>query len=386
MQTRKRRRIGSVDYLGLGLTNIMNKRDLDLNKESTNEEQPIPADIVRAVAVVLVILLHASNESYSGLTLSAFEGNLYWWVTTIYNSLARPAVPLFILLTGALLLRPIKINEPIRVFLKKRFTRIGLAFVFWGVVYFVWSYFVHHQALTFDYVVRGILTGPYYHFWFLYLIAGLYLVTPILRVIVTFGELKLLRYFLILWLLGVSFLPLFQLITGYTLNPNVFIIGGWMGYFILGAYVQKFKLRSSILFGLLLLGYFSTIFGVWLTFSPFHYAGQFYFFLDSLTLNVILASVALFMMLNKFPAQWPGSNHPVLNRVILELSHNSLPIYLFQLIILESLQMGFFGFRISLMTINPILEIPLITVVALFITLGLVLLMRRVPVLKKLIG
>jgi surface polysaccharide O-acyltransferase-like enzyme len=285
-----------------------------------------------------------------------------------------------------LLLKPIKVNEPIGVFLKKRFTRIGYAFAFWSVVYFAWSYFAHNQALTVDYVIRGILMGPYYHFWFLYLIAGLYLVTPILRVIITYGGRKILRYFILLWLLGVSLVPLFQLITGYPLNSNVFIIGGWMGYFVSGAYVRKFKLKSSILWGFLILGIGSTVFGDWVMNFPYHYYNQFYFFEDSLAINVIIASVALFMLLNKFRADWPGSSHRLANRFIVALSRNSLPIYLFQLIILESLQMGFFGFRISLMTMNPIVEIPLITVVTLLITLGLVLLMRRVPILKKLIG
>jgi len=57
----------------------------------------------------------------------------------IYNSLSKPSVPLFVMLTGALLLMPEKVGEPLSVFFKKRLNRIGLPFLFWGVVYFAWS-------------------------------------------------------------------------------------------------------------------------------------------------------------------------------------------------------------------------------------------------------
>jgi hypothetical protein len=55
-------------------------------------------------------------------------------------------------------------------------------------------------------------------------------------------------------------------------------------------------------------------------------------------------------------------------------------------IILESLQRGYFGFKLSLTIINPIIGVPLITIVTFFITFGLVLIMGKIPVLKKLIG
>jgi hypothetical protein len=44
------------------------------------------------------------------------------------------------------------------------------------------------------------------------------------------------------------------------------------------------------------------------------------------------------------------------------------------------------GFKLSFTTLNPIVEIPLLAASTFFITFGLILLMRRIPVLKKLIG
>jgi len=41
------------------------------------------------------------------------------------------------------------------------------------------------------------------------------------------------------------------------------------------------------------------------------------------------------------------------------VSQNSLSIYLFHVIVLEALQKGYLGFKKSVTTINPIIEIPL---------------------------
>jgi surface polysaccharide O-acyltransferase-like enzyme len=347
----------------------------------------LPDDLIRTLSIFLVILLHASNEILQAPSVPPG----YWWTAVAYKSVSLVCVPLFVMLSGALLLQPGKLNEPIRIFLKKRLSRIGLAFVFWSAIYLAWGFFLTSTPVTFGNIGKGILydlfSGAYYQFWFIYLIVGLYLITPILRVIIAYGSDRILRYLLLLWFVGIAVVPILQLASGLTLNPTVFVIGGWIGYYVLGTYLQRKKVRSSFLFGLLIAGFATTIFGVWLMTYPLTAVGQNNFFFDYLTANVILGSAALFMILMKFPVDWPGSNHKVVSRIVGAISVNTLPLFLFHVIILQSLQLGFFfGFKLSFTTLNPIIEIPLIAVLTLFITLGLVLLMRKVPVLKKLIG
>jgi surface polysaccharide O-acyltransferase-like enzyme len=367
---------------------LLRKGAFDLEQANVDSSRRIalPDHLIRTLAIVLVILLHASNETLEAPSVPG----MYWWTAVVYKTLALSSVPLFVMLSGALLLQPAKLNEPIRVFLKKRLSRIGLAFAFWSAVYLAWGFYISQLPVTLNNVTQGILfglfSGSYYQFWFIYLIVGLYLITPILRVIVTYGNMRILRYLILLWFLGVAIVPLIQLISGYVLDSTVFVIGGWVGYFVLGTYLQKIKLRSSILYGLLFLGFIWTIFGVWLMNYPLSSLGQNYFFFDYLTANVIIGSAALFMLLIKFHADWPGNNHTIASRIVQAISRNTLPIFLFHVIILESFERGFFGFTLSFTTLNPIIEIPLITVLTLFITLGLILIMRKIPVLKKLIG
>ena len=167
-----------------------------------NGDTALPVDLIRTIAIILVILLHASIEPYPTANIMSPQAVQYWWASDVYDSLSRICVPLFIMLTGALLLQPSKVDEPIRVFFKKRWDRIGLPFLFWTVAYFAWNFFVNGKALTLTSVLQGLLAGPYYQFWYLYALVGLYILTPVIRVIVAHADWRIIRYFLLIWFVG----------------------------------------------------------------------------------------------------------------------------------------------------------------------------------------
>ena len=94
-----------------------------------------PVDLIRVLAIALVILLHAAAFPYvipQDVTPTVMWD---WWTVNIYDALGRVSVPLFAMLSGALLLDPVKVEEPLRVFFKKRFNRIGLPIIFWSVAF-----------------------------------------------------------------------------------------------------------------------------------------------------------------------------------------------------------------------------------------------------------
>src|SRR5208337_1005612 len=175
----------------------------------------VPVDLIRTIAIVGVILLHASND-LTIQQMNQFE-IIRWTVVDIYQTIGRIGVPLFVMLTGALLLQPSK-NESLSVFFKKRWARIGLPWIFWGGAYFAWDFLVEHQAFTSSAIIQGILNGPYYQFWYLYMLVGLYLLTPILRIFIAHADQTIIKYFVILWFLGVAIIPVFGLLTTYQLS------------------------------------------------------------------------------------------------------------------------------------------------------------------------
>ncbi len=199
------------------------------------------------------------------------------------------------MLTGSLLLDPVKVNDPLRVFFKKRFNRIGLPLIFWTVAYFAWSYYIHNKPLTFASVSEGLISGAYSHLWFLYLLIGLYLVTPFLRILVKNLNYRMLTYLLVIWFAGTVAVPLIHTFTDFNYNPVMVIIVGWVGYFILGIYLIKAKTRPYKLYILFLFGLLVAILGDWLVTASFgeDYTG---FFHGYLSFNMIISSVALFTL------------------------------------------------------------------------------------------
>ncbi len=118
------------------------------------------------------------------------------------------------------------------------------------------------------------------------------------------------------------------------------------------------------------------------------------FFYDASSANVIITSVVFFLILSTIRQSEtsppkiaePAIRIPNTTRIIQVISQNTLPIYLFHVMILEALQKGYFGFKISVTTINPVIEIPLITLVTLLICLAVIVPLKKIPYIKKVLG
>lgn len=347
-------------------------------------DRVIPVDLIRAVAIVLVLLLHASTESYS-VELMSPQGVEIWWASNVYDSIARVCIPLFVMLAGALLLQPCKADEPLRRFYRKRWDRLGLPVIFWSIIYFAWTVVVDGKALTLQSIVQKVLTGSYYQFWFIYLLVGLYLLTPILRVALKYASRHVLKYTLVVWFVGTAVLPLLTLFGSYYLNSNVFVFTGWLGYYLLGAYLTKVEIKRQLLYTGVIGGLLWTIAGSYLIVATL---GERFsqFFYDGFSVNMIVASASLFLLLLQVSPQQLQIKYPRGNRVLRTISANTLPIFLFHVIVLESLQRGFLGFTLSITSINSFIAIPLSAALTLLICLAVIVPLKRIPYLKRLIG
>jgi surface polysaccharide O-acyltransferase-like enzyme len=361
-----------------------------VEKPNLGRGRSFPVDLIRAIAIVGVILYHAAGDwtitiqQMNQMNQSNFTS---WAVVDVYQTLGRIGVPLFVMVTGALLLQPAK-NESLSAFFKKRWARIGLPWIFWGGAYFAWDFLIMHIPFTSTVIVMGILDGPYSQFWYLYMLLGLYLLTPILRIFLDHADQTMIKYFVILWFLGVAVIPVFGLLSStYQLNTNVFTITGFVGYFVLGTYLLTVQARRSTLSIFMILGIALTAIGTYVLAATVG-GTEMYFFQQYLSPTLILASIMVFLLLVKiqtFSVQKeidPSKG----NKLIKIISENTLAIFLFHVIVLESLQNGYLGFAINNSTINPVIGVPLLTVIVLFVSLAIILLLKKIPYLKKLIG
>jgi len=375
---------------------VNGESSLEAEKLNQIRGHPVYVDLIRTIAIIGVILLHAAgryvitSQEFNQMNLLEISS---WTVVDIYQSVAVSfGVPLFMMLSGALLLQPEK-KESLQVFFKKRLARIGLPFLFWGAAYFAWDFLVVHIPFTVSAIIQGILNGPYTHFWYLYVLAGLYLLTPILRIFIANADQTTIKYFTILCFAGGAIMPFIGLFTIYTLNSNVFMLSGYIGFYVSGAYLSTIGMRRSTLAFLIGLGIALTTCGTYLLAATFGgietVAGtEMYFFQLYSSPTVILPAAMTFLLL--FTVKPPSSEKEIspsnVNGLIKAIGQNTLSIYLFHVMILESLEKGYFGFAINRYTINPVIEVPLITVIVLFASLAIILLLKRVPYLNELIG
>lgn len=134
-------------------------------------------DIIRTIAIVFVICIHSMAwiEDYAG------DDTLTLFARAFYNSIIHIGVPLFVMLSGALLLCK---EEPISVFYKKRMKRILIPFLLWSLVVHGLHYIIDGGSMTefvYSYFQLTLTKGVHTIHWYIYLILGLYLITPILR-------------------------------------------------------------------------------------------------------------------------------------------------------------------------------------------------------------
>jgi surface polysaccharide O-acyltransferase-like enzyme len=369
---------------------IMDKQDNLMGQQQDSiatSVKGVPVDLIRVIAILCVLLIHATNDLTSQFMGFDFAR---WWIVDIYQCIGRMGVPLFLMLTGALLLTPAKKDENIKVFLKKRFSRIGLPFIFWGIICFIWTAYVENQPITQDFIVNGILKGPYFTFWYLFMLAGLYLITPLLRVMITHLSDKLYKYIICLWAIGIATAEIIKFASGgqYQLANTVFLIPMCTGYFIIGPYLAKVQIRRKILATLTILGLTLTSIATALMVIYFKDSNV-YFFHDYFSPTVILAALPLFVLLNSYAKPQNTSQTKTTSwkqYIIRAISESTLSIYMLHMLVLYAIQNGLLGFTLTGNVINSIIGVPITATLMLILCLIIIIPLKKIPGLKKFVG
>lgn len=339
-------------------------------------------DAIRACAMVCVVLIHVA----SGVFHSARLGSFSWWTADFFDSFARPCVPLFLMASGALLLGERRDDHPesVRDFFKKRVTKVVLPFVFWAAIYILWRIAFHHEPMSGRFLVSQVWSGNVYmHLWFIYTILGLYLVTPILRVLVRHAAPDTWKLFFVLWVLFSSIFPLVARATGVESGIQIPLATGYVGYFLLGFYLYRFHDEKTKAAPLLLKIAFLTFFTTVATFVLCMKKGALAeSFLDYLSPNVALTSFYAFLWFRDYDWRSLLERAPLLGRLIALLSSASLGIYFVHVIVLQLLDKGLFSFATAGRNGAFVLVIPTMTLLTTFASLIIVLAMKKTPILK----
>ncbi|WP_417888211.1 acyltransferase [Zunongwangia sp.] len=322
-------------------------------------------DNIRAISTIAVVILHVSSPilyKYGEIS----EG--IWNIGNFYDGMVRFCVPVFFMLSGALLLSK---DYQLSYFIKKRFWRIIPPLIFWSVIYLIYDKFlVGEKSYTIissiKMIIRNLFYGAKFHLWFVYTLLGLYLFIPILRKWIKHSNNKEILYFLIIWFFTIIYsLPYLK-----TYLPNIPLtnFSGYIGYLVLGYYLSNFTLRNKyipIIYAIVGMGI--TIYGTYyLTNQKNEFSGYFYGYL---TPNVLLSSIGIFLILKNLKIK---SNK--IKRVILFISNESFGIYLVHVLTLTLLSKVGINWQFT----NPIMSIPITTLICILISTLIIYLIRKI--------
>lgn len=346
------------------------------------------ANYIRAIAACAVVQMHAIG------------GYLYWYdpatpndvkfiTADIYYGHLRWATPFFIMISGALLLGSSR-EQALLPFLKKRLRRVLVPFAFWGTIYFLYLYrgnFYYGPWPTWTEALNTIFYKDiYFHLWFIPMIAGLYLVTPILRVFTKHATRKQVEYFLGL---------IFFFNACHLLIPGIFIVKhfswfGYIGYYLLGYYIGTFPIVwkwKRIIYPLaLLMPLLSALITWWFTVQNGAYYEKTFVYASP---NVLLLTGALFLFLRDFDWDAFANRYPRIHKATMYVAGVSYGVYFVHPLILDLLKNGYLlSIRINPHTFfNYPVHIAfggiLTAIVAIALSVGTIALLGKSETIKK---
>ena len=329
-------------------------------------------DALRIAATLAVMGIHLAATGYTEAVPKSYE----WTVCLIYNTLTRFAVPVFVMISGAMYLDPgreVTMNQ-----ILKKSGKLMVVFLFWSLGYALMESMKENRILSVDYAVAVAhrLVSGHYHMWYLYTITGLYLATPFLRPIA--ANRKLLQVYLVMTFLlnfclrMITWIPGWEETAGNVLNhANAGVFAGYTGYYCLGYYLHtgeftKKQIRGILFPALALMATFVGI-GIWLERPALAFSEN--------MPQIFLYGAGVFLFF-KSRAQQLETGRRFMQRIIpctfgMYLIH---PVFNFLL-----RKAGLFA-----LTFNPLVCVPLCMSLVFGISFSAVWCMRKIPILKKL--
>ena len=322
------------------------------------KERDYRLDWLRVIAISMIVLMHSPKPDVivNGTILSAI------------SYLTAPGLVLFFMISGSLLLGS-TLNT--RDFFKRRFSKILWPTLFWTLFYLVT--FVFTNSVPIKDVLKPVLSIPFSAqghgvLWFMYTLAGLYLLVPILSRWLNTSSKREVEFYLFLW--GITLLyPYLSIVLDINESNTgiLYYFTGHVGYFVLGYYLNQYY-RSSKVFHIIAAGLLAIVIPVIIYTSGIEC--DFYSMLWYLSLPVALMAFGWFVLIKRFP-----------NKASSFIGHASA-LSLVHIFIMRRIvwHIGFIG------DLPGLIQIPCIMLITLLASYLVVWLISRLPFSKYIIG
>lgn len=224
-------------------------------------------DIIRSYAIIFVVLCHSVEQFYRPVLYGEKTVSFLCWIAeNILFIIGRIGVPLFLAVTGTLLLN--REYRDVRKFYKKSLVPLVFTTEIWIVLNYLFCCLVGNLEFNlFDIIQQMIFlkVSSLSHMWYMPMIIGIYIAIPFVSKIIhseiSINEYKIIYFggiiaFFIIPTLNIFLRKEILNIPKLGLQINVGFWGGYYGLYLLGGYfISKKKvmrnIRGSILLGVI---------------------------------------------------------------------------------------------------------------------------------------
>ncbi|MDO4491760.1 MAG: acyltransferase [Lachnospiraceae bacterium] len=344
-----------------------------------DKERDVAFDNLKAFSAFLVIIIHVCAMEWRKIDIHSIQ----WMILHFYDMISKVSVVLFFMVSGRYFLDPS--NEVTGRKIIQKIVRIVKAFIFWSAVYCVFTgirIYLDGGNIreNLNWILVEFFTGEY-HMWFLYAIAGLYLVTPFLRKITESKSLS--EYFLVLFVLFGLSKPMLEklpkvgvFLRSMNFSDSVNLVLGFAGYYVLGYYLYRYTLKKRQKKVLYFMGVLATIFTIVSTFIMTQKTGVANEELATyLTLNVGISSSAVYVFFLTFFEEKKS------DKFVSIISKYSFGCYLVHPMFLWIFEMN--GLVPSLF--SPVISVPVIAGIVMVFSIVTSFIFSKLPILKEVV-
>lgn len=356
---------------------------MDISKQQNEKYYYI--SVLNVLSAIAVVVLHANGSFWN------YRNDYTWAINNLIECVFYFAVPIFFMLAGATLLDYTDKYDT-KTFFKKRLSKTVIPFLFWSI-FALFIKVLHNpkqflkNEIAIDKLFNGIFNTEYLHvFWFFIPLFCVYLSIPL------FANLNKEKKINLLWYLAcVAFLFNILIPFGIKVANAVFgweiqwkfeisVLSGYLFYTIIGYLLHKCSISPKIriaIYSTALIGLIIHFVGTYLLSQKHEEIND--FFKGYTNLPCVLYSVGIFVFVKSFVEK---SKNNKLLELVCWIQGYTFEIYLMHMFVYEPVSYLFKKMHIAN---TSLLFVLLMTVILIPTCIIITIILRKIPLLKKIV-
>lgn len=351
-------------------------------------------DVLRAIAIIGIVFCHASISFVSKPNMMNLN---YFIISSVFDCFRDFSIPIFVMLSGALLIGK---KDTLTDFFKRRLSRLFIPFIFWVVIYAIYSFIFIRHSIDLNYALDIFLGAPGtlgVAFWFVWMIVLSYVGIFIINKAIQWGNSKHdgfdKKFISLLTLISLLFIACvsYSLFNPYSSRIVYFV--SFLSYIVIGYFIANYALigerinKKAIIVMTLLMFAASYAYYILSYVVPHSVNANQFVTLGYFSLLILFMSVnffAFFKYLSKAGA-FDKIENGTLGNLITVISRYSFGIYLSHYLVLNALKNNISTF-VNYSSQNPLFWIPFLVITTLIICIVISLILNKIPYLNKFSG